>query len=58
MYDNFQVEPLVLGHGGSYFPMSKLGAGINWLSESSLEGGCNPDQSAAKIIKDGWKMNY
>ena len=64
IYGNFEVEPTFAGFGGNIFPLSSLGK-TNWSSSDYLLKGCNPKTDymaglncAARIIKDGWKMNY
>ena len=62
IYDNFQVEPGVfcLGCGSKMNPMSKAynANDINTFCNPSYNNGNNGLNCAARIIRDGWKMNY
>ena len=64
IYDNFIVEPLLIGFGGSYWPMSSQGK-YNWTSSGNINYCSRTNSSvssghncAARIIEDGWKINY
>lgn len=65
MYDDFNVDMLVPGFGGSFFPLSNVGS-TNWSSKTDVDKYCSISDAsndsgkscAAKIIKDGWKINY
>ena len=56
MYDNFIVEPAIIGYGSSLIPMSKSDSTYN------AKANCDTNKSgiscAARIIQDGWKINY
>ena len=64
IYGNFTVEPLLVGFGGSYWPMSSKGK-YNWTSSGNTNHCSRTDTGAhsgyncaAKIIQDGWKITY
>ena len=68
IYGDFIVEPLIVGFGSSYWPMSLLNK-HNYTSENnvSFSKTCNPEGNIKnenggnclmRIIQDGWKINY
>lgn len=57
IYDNFIVEPKTGCSGGRKFPLSVYSNTNDGCNKNSTTN-CYGNSCAAKIIKDGWKMNY
>lgn len=59
IYNNFIVEPNAGCWAGQKRPLSKMsGASIDNSCNKNVNFNCYGTPCAAKIVKDGWKMNY
>ena len=57
MYDNFNVEPFVFGNASTANPLGKYNNSYvdTYCDNQTKPSGLN---CAAKIVRDGWKINY
>ena len=58
IYDNFQVEPIVVNGEGANFPQSKASSLSDYACNKTDTLSSSGTSCAAKIMKDGWKINY
>ena len=58
IYDNFIVEPNAGCSGGTKIPLSKAPSFTGSTCSKTYTTNCYGNTCAARIIRDGWKMNY
>ena len=58
IYDNFQVDPAVVNSEGASFPQSRGFSLVESSCDKTVISVHSGYGCAAKIIKDGWKINY